>query len=46
MLTQLTHRFRQAVESAVRAGTISFEEAGYFVEKYEQGLEGYTYLER
>jgi len=44
--TDLTHRFRQAVESAVRAGTISFEEAGYFVEKYELGLEGYTYLER
>ena len=42
----LTHRLRQAVEAAVRAGTISFEEAGYFIEKYERGLEGYTYLER
>jgi len=42
----LTHRLRQSVEAAVRAGTISFEEAGYFIEKYERGLEGYTYLER
>jgi hypothetical protein len=30
----------------VRAGTISFEEAGHFIEKYELGLAGYTYLER
>jgi len=42
----LTHSLRQAVEQAVRAGTISFEEAGFFVERYERGLEGYTYLER
>ena len=42
----LTHRLRQSVESAVRAGTISFEESRHFLEKYEVGLEGYTYLER
>jgi arginine decarboxylase len=42
----LTHRLRKMVEAAVRAGTISFEEAGQFVQKYEQGLAGYTYLER
>lgn len=42
----LLHRFRQTVESAVEAGTVSFEEAGQFLEKYEAGLEGYTYLER
>ena len=42
----LTHCLRQSVESAVRAGTISFEEAGHFIEMYESGLEGYTYLER
>ena len=44
--TELTHQLRQAVECALRAGTISFEEAGFFVDKYERGLEGYTYLER
>lgn len=44
--TELTHKLRQAVECALRAGTISFEEAGFFVDKYERGLEGYTYLER
>ncbi|HOW69823.1 MAG TPA: biosynthetic arginine decarboxylase [Phycisphaerae bacterium] len=42
----LTHCLRQSVESAVRAGTISFEEAGHFIDMYERGLEGYTYLER
>ncbi len=44
--TELTHKLRQAVEAAVRLGTISFEEARFFVDKYERGLEGYTYLER
>ncbi len=42
----MTAKLRQAVETAVRAGTISFEEAGMFIDKYERGLEGYTYLER
>jgi len=42
----LVNRLRQTVESAVRSGMISFEEAGHFLDKYEQGLEGYTYLER
>jgi len=40
----LAHRLRLTVETAVRAGNISFEEAGHFLEKYERGLEGYTYL--
>ncbi len=44
--SDLTAKLRQAVEAAVRAGTISFEEAGTFIDKYERGLEGYTYLER
>jgi arginine decarboxylase len=43
---ELTHKMRLMVEAAVRAGTISFEEAGQFLQKYEQGLAGYTYLER
>src|SRR5690606_35341829 len=42
----LTHRLRRSVEHAVRTGTISFEEAGHFLQKYEAGLTGYTYLER
>ena len=43
---ELSNRMRKTVEAAVRSGTISFEEAGHFLEKYERGLEGYTYLER
>ncbi len=42
----LTSRLRRTVEQAVRNGTISFEESGHFIDKYETGLEGYTYLER
>jgi arginine decarboxylase len=42
----LLHRLRQNVEAAVRGGLISFEESRQFLEKYELGLEGYTYLER
>ena len=42
----LTARLRRTVEGAVRAGLISFEEAGQALEKYERGLEGYTYLAR
>ncbi|NLX13975.1 MAG: biosynthetic arginine decarboxylase [Phycisphaerales bacterium] len=41
----LVNRLRRTVEDAVRTGTISFEEAGHFLRKYEHGLEGYTYLE-
>ncbi len=44
--SDLIARLRQAIEVAVRAGTISFEEAGLFIDRYERGLEGYTYLER
>lgn len=44
--TDLSDRMRSTVEAAVRSGTISFEEAGHFLEKYERGLQGYTYLER
>ncbi len=42
----LVGALRTKVEAAVRAGTISFEEAGQFLRKYENGLEGYTYLGR
>ena len=44
--SDLTHRVRRTVEQAVRSGLISFEESGHFLEKYERGLESYTYLTR
>jgi arginine decarboxylase len=44
--SDLISRLRRTVEQAVRAGLISFEESGHFLEKYERGLEGYTYLTR
>jgi len=42
----MTSRLRRTVEAAVRSGTISLEESGHFIRKYEHGLEGYTYLAR
>ena len=41
----LTRQFRASVELAVRESRISYEEAGRFVKFYEEGLQGYTYLE-
>jgi len=42
--SDLISRMRRSVEAAVRAGRISLEESAYFLRRYEQGLEGYTYL--
>jgi arginine decarboxylase len=42
---ELTDRLQMAVELAVRDGRISHEEAGRLVKFYEEGLNGYTYLE-
>ena len=44
--SSMTHKLRRTVENAVRAGTISLEESGHFIRKYERGLESYTYLAR
>jgi arginine decarboxylase len=41
----LVHRLQTAVELAVREGRIDHSEAGRFVKYYEDGLQGYTYLE-
>jgi len=41
----LTRQLRDAVEVAVREGRISYEQAGRFLKFYEEGLQGYTYLE-
>ena len=37
--------FRRDVEAALRAGKIGYEESGRLLRFYEEGLEGYTYLE-
>ena len=41
----LVRKLRNDVELAVREGKISYEEAGHFLQFYEDGLQGYTYLE-
>jgi arginine decarboxylase len=41
----LVRKLRQDVELAVREGRMSFEESGRLLEFYEDGLNGYTYLE-
>jgi arginine decarboxylase len=41
----LMKQFRASVELAVRESRISYEEAGRFLRYYEDGLQGYTYLE-
>ncbi len=42
----LLEQFRRAVEAAVRDGKISYEESGTLLRFYEDGLNGYTYLEQ
>jgi arginine decarboxylase len=41
----LMHRMRTDVESAVREGRIDLEQSGRLLRFYEDGLDGYTYLE-
>jgi arginine decarboxylase len=41
----LMRQFRTSVELAVRESRIGYEEAGRFLRYYEDGLQGYTYLE-
>jgi arginine decarboxylase len=42
----LVEQFRRAVEAAVRDGKITYEESGSLLRFYEDGLQGYTYLEQ
>ncbi len=42
----LLEQFRRAAEAAVRDGKISYEESGTLLRFYEDGLNGYTYLEQ
>jgi arginine decarboxylase len=44
--TTLLEQFRKDVESAVREGRIGYEESGLLLRFYEDGLNGYTYLEQ
>jgi arginine decarboxylase len=41
----LVQKFRADVETAVRDGKLDFTQAGRFLQFYEDGLRGYTYLE-
>ncbi len=41
----LIRQLRDSVEQAVREGRIGYEQAGRFLKFYEEGLQGYTYLE-
>jgi arginine decarboxylase len=43
--TTLLEQFRKDVETAVREGRIGYEESGLLLRFYEDGLNGYTYLE-
>jgi arginine decarboxylase len=42
----LLDAFRRDVESAVREQRIGYEESGRLLKFYEEGLNGYTYLEQ
>src|SRR5262249_26442771 len=42
----LVARVRRFAERALRAGKLTFEESRDLLRSYEQGLAGYTYLER
>ena len=41
----LVRKLRHDVELAVREGRVTYEESGRLLEFYEEGLQGYTYLE-
>ena len=41
----LLEQFRRDVETALREGRVGYEESGRLMRFYEDGLQGYTYLE-
>ena len=41
----LVAQLRKDVEIAVREGRMGYEESGRLLRFYEEGLQGYTYLE-
>jgi len=42
----MLEEFRRDVETALREGKIGYEESGRLLRFYEDGLNGYTYLEQ
>lgn len=42
---ELLHRMRLGVEEAVRQGRLTIEESAHFLSRYEDNLDGYTYME-
>jgi arginine decarboxylase len=42
----LIDQFRDDVEASLREGKVGYEEAGRLLRFYEDGMNGYTYLER
>jgi arginine decarboxylase len=42
---RLVAKLRSDVEAAVRSGRLGYEESGRLLRFYEDGLNGYTYLE-
>jgi len=42
----LVGRLRRSAEAALRAGRITLDESRFILRAYEEGLAGYTYLER
>ena len=42
---EMIHRLRSAVEAAVRANKMTIEDLRTFVTMYQNGMDGYTYLE-
>jgi arginine decarboxylase len=42
----LLDQFRKDVETAVREQRMGYEESGRLLKFYEEGLQGYTYLEQ
>ena len=42
---RLVSKLRDDVETAVREGRLTYEESGRLLRFYEEGLQGYTYLE-
>jgi arginine decarboxylase len=42
---EMIHRLRTASEAAVRAGKMTLEDLRLFVTMYQNGMDGYTYLE-
>ena len=43
--SEMIHRLRSASEAAVRAGKMTIEDLRLFVTMYQNGMDGYTYLE-